>query len=108
MTEDLSESRDDLHLLRDIDGKLASVVQRLTARQDPPDIVRVFRLMIGAAMVIAMIVLYADADSFLGSIQWRDPSAVQVVQIWVDHFIAPAIGVIGGGIGLYILTRFAR
>ena len=108
MPEDPAESREDLYLLRSIDGKMATVVSRLTAPPDPSGPVRFFRAVIGVVMVIAMIALFVDTASFLSSLQWRDPSAIQVVQIWVDRFIAPAIGVIGGGIGLYILTRVAR
>ncbi|MYB41048.1 MAG: hypothetical protein F4056_05145 [Chloroflexi bacterium] len=62
------------------------------------------RAVIGGIAIIALFVQWTNAQGVLESA--RSPSAVQVIQLQVDYFIAPAILTIGITMAAYIATRW--
>ena len=65
----------------------------------------VVRVLVAVVTVIALIVLFVDATGFLSDNSWRDPSAIQIMQVYIEKFIAPALLTIGIAIAVYIGTR---
>ena len=69
------------------------------------DLKGALRVVAGVAAIIALIVLFVDAKTFLSDNSWQDPSAIQIMQVYVEKFIAPALLTIGLAIAVYIGTR---
>ncbi len=69
------------------------------------DLKGALRVVASVAAIIALIVLFVDAKTFLSDNSWRDPSAIQIMQVYIEKFIAPALLTIGLAIAVYIGTR---
>ena len=69
------------------------------------DLKGALRVVAGVAAIIALIVLFVDAKTFLSDNSWQDPSAIQIMQVYIEKFIAPALLTIGLAIAVYIGTR---
>ena len=73
-------------------------------REQKIPLMGLLRAAIGGIAIIVLIVQWTSAQDVLESA--RNPSAVQVIQLQVEYFLAPAILTIGITIAAYIATRW--
>lgn len=62
------------------------------------------RAVIGGIAIIVLFTQWTNAQDVLESA--RSPSAVQIIQIQVEYFLAPAVLTIGTTIAAYVATRW--
>ena len=68
----------------------------------------VIRMMIAAGAITALVIQWNDTQAVIEAASgvFRDASAVQVIQAYVQYFVAPAFMTIGIAVCLYIGTRW--